>query len=296
MSAPAEAPDIRRAALWMGGAILSFTAMAVAGRAVQTELDTFELMLYRSLIGVVIVLAISSAAGTRGTIRLRRMGLHTARNLSHFLGQNCWFYAITVAPLAQVIALEFTSPLWIVLLAPLVLGERLTATRLVAVCGGLVGVMLVAQPWVGAPGPGLVFGALAAVGFAGSAILTKLLVRTESLTAILFWLTVMQSVFGLVMAGWDGEVAVPGPAILWAVGAVSVAGLTAHTCLTSALRIAPASVVMPLDFLRLPLIALVGVALYGERLDPWLVAGAALILGANWVNLRSEARVPARAS
>ena len=274
----------------MSGAILSFTAMAVAGRAVQQELDTFELMLYRSVIGVGIVLAISSLLGTRDTIRWRRMGLHAARNVSHFFGQNCWFLAITLAPLAQVIALEFTSPLWIVLLAPLVLGERLTRGRLLSVLGGLAGVFLVAQPWVEPPGPGLVFAAAAAVGFAGSALFTKLLVRTESLTAILFWLTIMQSVFGLALAAADGEIAWPSLAIGWAVLAVSVTGLAAHTCLTSALRLAPASVVMPLDFLRLPLIALVGVALYGEALDAWVVIGAVVIVAANWANLRLEAR------
>ena len=278
------------AALWMGGAILSFSSMAVAGRAVAPELDTFELMLYRSILGIGIVLAVCAATGRLAEIRARRMGLHALRNVSHFAGQNLWFHAITVVPLAQAIALEFTSPLWVALLAPLVLGERLTRARTVAVAGGLAGVVAVTRPWGGALDPGLVFAALAAVGFAGSALFTKKLVATESLASILLWLTVMQAILGLLMSGWDGEIALPSAAVAPWVGVVALAGLSAHLCLTSALKLAPASVVMPMDFLRLPLIAFIGAAIYGEGLDPWVALGAAIIVGANWVNLRVESR------
>ncbi|MEZ5450977.1 MAG: EamA family transporter, partial [Thiolinea sp.] len=107
-----------RAALWMSGAVLSFSAMAIAGREMAHDLDTFEIMLYRSLIGIVIVVTIATLAGTLGQIRRRRFGLHLIRNLSHFAGQNLWFYAVTLLPFAQVFALEFSTPLWVALLAP----------------------------------------------------------------------------------------------------------------------------------------------------------------------------------
>lgn len=94
-----------RACLWMIGAIVSFTSMAVAGRAVSLDLDTFEIMMYRSLLGVIIVITIASIAGTLREVRAQKLGLHFIRNVSHFAGQNLWFYSITVIPLAQVLSL-----------------------------------------------------------------------------------------------------------------------------------------------------------------------------------------------
>ena len=98
-----------KAGLWMLGAIASFTSMAVAGRELSTELDTFEIMLYRSVFGVFVVVGIGWIAGTLHQVNRDSLGLHFARNIAHFTGQNLWFYAVSVAPLAQVIALEFTT-------------------------------------------------------------------------------------------------------------------------------------------------------------------------------------------
>ena len=108
---------IFKAAIWMIGAICSFSAMAVAGREVSFALDTFEIMLFRSIMGVAIVISAALIFGTLRQINRQQFGLHFARNLAHFIGQNLWFYAVTVIPLAQVFALEFTSPIWVILLA-----------------------------------------------------------------------------------------------------------------------------------------------------------------------------------
>ena len=278
-------------ALWMIGAIFSFTAMAVAGRAISFELDTFEIMMYRSFIGIAVVLLVARAAGTVGQINRRNLGLHFARNVAHFFGQNCWFYALTLIPLAQLFALEFTSPIWVLLLAPIFLGERLTWTKLGSAALGFVGVLIVARPDFGQVDPGIIFGAAAALGFAGSAIFTKILTRTETITCILFYLTVMQAVFGVLCASFDGDVALPSSvSIPWLV-LIGFAGLVAHFCMTKALSLAPASVVMPVDFVRLPLIALLGMAVYGEALDAWVFLGAALIFAANYLNILREARM-----
>ncbi len=279
-----------RAAVYMGGAIVSFSSMAVAGRAVNIELDTFELMLYRSLIGIVIVLSVARLVGTISQINTQKMGLHTIRNISHFAGQNLWFAALSLIPLTQVFALEFTSPIWVMLLAPIFLKERMTLLRLAVAVLAFIGVLIVTRPDFAALDRGLVFAALCAIGFAGSAIFTKILTRTQSITCILFWLTVMQSVFGLICAGWDGDIAVPSAAILPWVALVSLAGLCAHFCLTKALSIAPAVIVVPMDFVRLPVIALIGATLYNEAIDPLVLLGAAIIFGANYINIRAEAR------
>ena len=285
-----------RAALWMIGAIVSFTAMAVAGRAVSLDLDTFEIMLYRSVIGIFIVLGIASLAGTRDQIRVRKLGLHLVRNISHFAGQNLWFYSITVIPLAQVFALEFTSPLWVMLLAPLVLNERLTRSRVIAAVLGFIGILVVARPSPETFEIGLLTAALAALGFAGSAVFTRRLTRTETITCILFYLVLMQAGLGLLTAGFDGDIALPTAANWPWIALISVAGLVAHFCLTTALALAPATIVMPIDFTRLPVIAIVGMLLYAEPLDPYVLLGAAIIFAANYYNIWRSTRAQGTAA
>ena len=279
-----------QAVLWMTGAVVSFTSMAVAGRAVSLDLDTFEIMLYRSIIGAIIVTSVLIATGKLSQINRDRFGLHVARNISHFAGQNCWFFAVATIPLAQVFALEFTSPLWVILLSPLVLGERITPTRAIAAGIGFVGILVVARPTPETLSPGLVAALLAGIGFAGSAVFTRRLTRTASTACILFWLTVMQAVFGLVCAGIDGDIALPAASTWPWVALIAVAGLVAHFCLTTALRLAPAPVVMPIDFARLPLVAVVGMLVYAEALDPFVFLGAAIIFGANYFNILRETR------
>lgn len=277
------------AALWMSGAIASFTLLAIAGRAMSVALDTFEIMLYRSTIGLIIVLIAGRALGLWPQIRARRMGLHLMRNLAHFAGQNLWLYAIAVLPLAQVFAFEFTTPIWGLLLAPLLLGERITVRGLAAAVIGFAGILVVARPDAAPLSPGLIAAALCAVGFALSLLFTKKLTTTESLVSIMVWLNAMQLVFSLIVTGHDGHIPVP-PVALWHwMGLIGVTGLTAHVCLTRALQLAPANIVMPMDFARLPVIALVGLLLYGEAIDPLILLGGALILVANWINLSGHA-------
>ncbi|NBR33807.1 MAG: DMT family transporter [Rhodobacteraceae bacterium] len=274
----------------MSGAIVSFSAMAVAGRAISFELDTFEIMLFRSLVGFMTVLTIGYFAGSLKQITRRHMGLHLMRNVSHFTGQNLWFFAITAAPLAQVFALEFTSPLWVLMFSPLLLGERLTRMRVVAALMGFIGILIVTRPTGDSLDIGVITAALSAIGFAGSAIFTKKLTRSETITCILFYLTAMQAVFGLICAGYDGDIAIPSIASLPWLVLIAFAGLLAHFCLTTALSLAPATVVMPVDFIRLPVIATVGMLFYAEAIDVWVFVGAAIIFAGNYMNIWSETR------
>ena len=279
----------RRAALWMIGAIFSFTSMAVAGRAISGQLDTFEIMFYRSIMGFLIVLVVAKSIGTLGEIDLKYFRLHLLRNIFHFIGQNLWFFALPLIPLAQLFALEFTSPIWVLLLAPLILGESLTLRKLAIAALGFIGVLIVAQPEIGAVNIGILAAGSAAIGFAGAAILTRKLTAQNSLTKILFFLTGLQILFGLLCAGYDGDIALPDLASAPWLIVIGAAGLTAHFCMTKSLSLAPASLVMPVDFARLPLIAVIGVVFYDESLDLYLVLGAILILVANYLNLKRQA-------
>jgi drug/metabolite transporter (DMT)-like permease len=276
----------RSAALWMIGAIISFTSMAVAGRAISGQLDTFEIMLYRSIMGFGIVLTVAKSVGTLGEIDLKHFRLHLLRNIFHFTGQNLWFFALPLIPLAQLFALEFTSPIWVLLLAPFFLGEGLTLRKIAIAALGFIGVLIVARPEIGAVNIGIIAATCAAIGFAGAAILTRKLTVQNSLTKILFFLTGLQIIFGLFCAGYDGDIALPSVAAAPWLILIGAAGLAAHFCMTKSLSLAPASLVMPVDFARLPLIAVIGVVFYGESLDFYLVLGAALILAANYLNLK----------
>lgn len=274
----------------MIGTIASFTSMAVAGRELSSELDTFEIMMYRSLFGLVIVLVVAKVAGTLQQINRQNLGLHLVRNMAHFTGQNLWFYAVTVIPLAQVFALEFTTPLWVILLSPLLLGEKLTRTRAIAAVLGFIGILMVARPGATELNAGLLTAAACAIFFAISIMTTKILTRTQTITCILFYLTAMQLVFGLVTAGYDGDISLPSASGLPFVLLVGAAGLVAHFCLTKALTLAPATIVVPIDFVRLPTIAIVGMLLYNETSDLWVFAGAALIFAGNYYNIWTETR------
>ena len=277
-----------RAALWMIGAIISFTSMAVAGRAISGQLDTFEIMLYRSTLGFLIVVSLARIMGTHREINFDFFCLHLIRNIFHFIGQNLWFFALPLIPLAQLFALEFTSPIWVVLLAPFFLGEKLTVKKLSIAALAFVGVLVVARPELNALNAGILAGAVAAIGFAGAAILTRKLTINNSLTKILFFLTGFQVIFGLICAGYDGDIYIPSSdAFTWLI-LIGIAGLTAHFCMTKSLALAPASVVMPVDFARLPLIALIGMLFYGESLDFYVVVGSILIFIANYINLKQR--------
>jgi len=158
--------DTLRAALWMIGAIVSFTTMAVCGRELGGEYDTFEIMLYRSIFGLLIVLLVAFAAGTLNQINRDAIGLHVVRNLVHFTGQNLWFFALTMIPLAQLFAFEFTTPLWVIILAPLLLGERITRVGALAAVMGFIGILIVARPAASGVSIGMAAAAACAIFFA----------------------------------------------------------------------------------------------------------------------------------
>ena len=231
------------------------------------------------------MLAVGAYCGTLRQVNGDKFTLHLGRNLFHFTGQNLWFYALTLIPLAQVFALEFTTPIWVILLSPLILRERMTTIGMISAGIGFVGVLVVTRPDFGALNPGVIAAASSAIFFALTAIFTRKLTQTETITTILVYLTVLQAIFGLISAGYDGDIALPSLAGTPWVILIGIAGLLAHFCLTTALSLAPVSIVMPMDFVRLPVIAIVGMLVYAEPLDTLVFVGAGLIFAANYLNI-----------
>jgi drug/metabolite transporter (DMT)-like permease len=281
------------AALWMAGWLSLMLVMVVAGREATRELNVFELMEIRSVIGFFLLLPFVYRAGGFAAIKTRRLPLHISRNLVHYGAQLGWFFALTLIPIAQVVAIEFTMPVWTAILAASFLGERITSWKATAIVLGIVGVIVIVRPATGEVNPGQLIALAAAVGFGVSMVLVKSLTRTESALAVIFWMIVVQAVAGflptLYLWTW------PSAYVWFWVSVIGVCGTFSHYCLASAMRYADATIVVPMDFLRVPLTATVGWLLYAERLDAYTVLGAALILTGNLLNLKPSAPVPARA-
>ncbi|MDQ6638512.1 MAG: DMT family transporter [Pseudomonadota bacterium] len=281
---PAATASPRKAAAWMVGWLTAMLVMAVAGREATRTLHVFQIMEMRSVLGFVLLWPLLHASGGLAAMRTRRIGQHVARNAVHYGAQFGWFLALSMIPIAQVVAIEFTMPIWTALLAVAFLGERLGAARIVAVALGLVGVAVIVRPGLEHVEPGQLVALGAAVGFAISIILVKSLTATESVVAIIFWMLVVQSAIGIVPAAlvWRTPTAQVWP---W-IGVIALCGTYSHYCMTQALRHAEATIIVPMDFLRVPLTAVAGWLVYNERIDVFTVVGAGLILVANLLNLR----------
>jgi drug/metabolite transporter (DMT)-like permease len=285
--------QLARVVLWMVGALLSFCVMAVAIRKLSGPLTIMEILTLRAALGLIIVGTVALVRPQeRRSINLRRLPLHVLRNSVHFSSQYLWALALVLLPLATVFALEFTMPAWTILLAPFFLGERMTRSRVGAVMLGLIGVLVILRPGVESFRPAALIVLVAALGYAAQNIATKKLTATESTFAIVFWMNVIQLILALAFAGpffVDKLTLDLAPAI----AGLGTAGLFAHFCLSNAFRAGDASVVVPLDFMRIPLIAVIGWWLYDEPLDAFVFVGAGLIISGILWNLRSEMRWPA---
>lgn len=277
-----------KAALWMAGSIAMFLTMSVAGRAAMAELDVFQVMLLRSTIGFVMLLPLVHFSGGFRAMATERPLLHFGRNVVHYAGQLAWLVALMLIPLAELISIEFTTPFWTAVLAVLFLGERMSARKVAAIALGILGVLVIVRPGAAEPQAGHLIMLAGAVAFGISVVMVKAMTRTESVVRIIFWMLVIQSVIGLVpaMAVWR----TPSAQVLPWVVLVAFTGTFSHYCMARALAHADATVVMPMDFMRLPLSAVIGWALYAESLDAYTLAGAGLIMLGNVVNLRRRSK------
>ena len=280
---------LARVVLWMLGALLSFSIMAVSIRELSRGgLSIFEILAIRSGVALLVMLTMLAV---RPDLRLhvvpRRMGLHIFRNTVHYASQFSWALSLTMLPLATVFALEFTMPAWTAVLAVWFLHERMTASRLGVVVLGSIGVLVILRPGIAGFNPAATLVLLAAFGYAITMITTKKLTITETTFAIIFWMAVIQFPLSLIGSNPGAFLSLDLRHLLPALG-VGTAGLTSHYCLSNAFRAGDATLVVPLDFMRIPLIAVVGWAFYGERLDVFVLLGALIIVSGVLWNLRSE--------
>ena len=282
----ANSPSILKAALWMIGWMVLMLSMAVFGRELTREVNTFLVMELRALIGIVLLYPLVHAAGGLSAMKTAHPFRHIARNTVHYFSQYAWFIALNLIPLAQVISIEFTMPIWTAILAVLFLGERMSVWKVAAVVLGLVGVLMIVRPHAGEANIGQLWALAGSIGFAISLVMVKGLTRTESVLRILFWMLIIQAILGAIPAWWVWQ---PVPSHLWGyVLAVAICGTFSHYCMTRAMLYADATVVVPMDFIRVPATAIVGWLIYSEGIDVFTVSGATLILLGNLLNLKKQ--------
>jgi S-adenosylmethionine uptake transporter len=272
---------------WMIACLASFIGMAVASRELSETLSVFQILFFRSLVGLVVILIFARSILPE-LRRVQRFNLHLARNAVHFGAQYCWTLGVVLLPLAEVFALEFTMPVWVALFAYLFLGERISRPRLVAVVVSFLGILVILRPGVTIINPASFIVLLAAMGYGLSIIMVKRLTRECSPTIIVVWMILLQLPMGLALAvlDWNTPFLANMPWIILA----GITGLSAHYAMAQALRLLDASIAIPIDFFRVPLIALIGFYFYGEAIELWLLIGAVMIFGSNYYALRKEAQ------
>jgi drug/metabolite transporter (DMT)-like permease len=282
--------NIVRVILWMTGALLSFSAMAVSIRLLASKLTVFDILVVRGVGALVILFSLLAIRpGLRKDVRTKRIPMHFFRSAAHLAGQYSWATALTLLPFATVFALEFTLPVWVLLLAVVALGEKLTSGRIIMIVLGFIGALVIMRPGIVAFQPASLLVLLCSFLYAVFNVATKQMTATETTFGIVFWMNLLQ--LPLAMLGSDFSFVMKlEPWQYLAAAGVGIAGLTAHICMAKAFLYGDASLVIPLDFLRVPLIAVVGYVFFGESVDALVFVGAGIILAGILWNLRLEAR------
>lgn len=275
------------AVFWMLGAVVFLTTMAVAGRELAGDMSIFEIMFFRNAICLAILCAMILHYG-RHLFRTQRLRLHGFRNFVHFFAQAGWYFGVVYLPLAEVFAIEFTTPIWTAILAAIFLAERLTPLRIAGTLLGFAGVLVILRPGVEIVDPAALVVLGAAFGFAVTFVVTRSMAPTETPLTLLFYMNLVQlpMAAAAMLPHWVWPQAEHWP---W-IALTGLAGLGSHYCFARAFALADAALVAPIDFVRLPLAALLGYMVYQEPTNVFVFVGAAVIFAGNLLNLRGERR------
>jgi len=278
-------PSVRLAFSWMLGTSVFAILIGVSGRELSSELSLFQLMFCRNLVCLLVTICAFYFIGLE-SIRTQFIGRHVVRNVIHFVATYLWFFGIVSIPMAEVFALEFTTPLWTAILAALFLRERFGFRRIVGTLLGFVGVLVILRPGIAMVHPAAFAVIGSAVMLATMYVLTKSIIAYDSAWTILFWMNLIQLPISLTLALPDWTW--PSPSLMPWVLLIGVAGFGIHYSIAKALIYADASLVVPFDFFRLPLIAVVAWMFYNEALDPFVFIGALIIVGGNILNVQGR--------
>jgi len=265
-----------------------FSAMVGGIREVSSSIPAIETVFFRNLFGLVALSPLFLRHGL-GIFRANRYGLLLVRGCMALVFQVTWFYAVSVVPVADAVALSFTAPLFTTILAIIILREVVRLRRCTATFVGFAGAILILRPGFTELDPNLLIVILSAAGMAASFIIIKILSRTVSSTTIVVYLNLFMVPAALIPAlfVWQWPTA---NEYIWLI-VVGVSGTCAHLAMTKAFAIAETTVIIPFDFTRLPFTALIGYIAFGEVPDIWTWVGAAIIFSSTFYIALRESQV-----
>lgn len=271
------APNARGAILVSAGS-LTLVVMAVMVKILGQRLPSFEILFFRSFIGFLLVLPVFMANPLE-PFRTKRQGMHLARGAAGALGNACFFWTITHIVLADAMALQFSRPLFMIPLALLLLGEKVSTPRTIVAVVGFAGIVLYARPFSGGFEPGALIGALGAFGAAVVVICIKRLSTTEPTRVIMFYYAFWNAVFAAIPAFWWWVW--PTWHEFWLLLVVGILGIAGQTLITHGFTLGDATALVPLDYFRIVYAAAIAYVVFGELPGAWSLAGMALIVSAS---------------
>ncbi len=277
--------DNFRGAIWGLGMMVGLGGVSIAIRAVKSDIELEELLFFRAFIGLVVITIIMLPRGWRILIP-RRPGLQIVRNIFHVSAQYCVFFAIIIVPLAEVTAIEFTVPLITALFAAIILKEKIDRVRWIGMATGFIGILFVVRPVFQDVPPAILIAIFGAILFSLNSIMVKILSEVEEAGTMVFVMNFIQSLL-LIVPTYSVWVTPQWHHVPWLL-MLGLSGMIAHYCLCRALAIADTSIVLPLDFVRMPFIALIAYWVWGETFSPWTAVGAAIIFGSSYFAIMRE--------
>ena len=275
-------------ALWMISAAMSLVTMAILVRYLTPKYHVLELIFVRNVVNLALMIPWLAAAGL-AALKTERPGAHAVRNLFLYGGNIAWYLGVTLVPLGELAALQFTMPIFTVIMAGIVLREHIGLHRALVVGAGFAGTLIIVRPGAVEIGAGPFVVLAAAFLYSCAYVVTKQLSRTDTGNQVVFYMSLFILLFSAIPAAFvwrtpDFADAIP-------LIATGVSGYATHYCVTRSLASADASYVVPFDFLRLPLSVGFGLVLFAEPLEPWTWLGAAVIFAAAYYNTWRESKL-----
>ncbi|MCJ8291517.1 MAG: DMT family transporter [Crocinitomicaceae bacterium] len=265
---------------WMLLAVLSFCILAISVKEISSSISSFEIIFFRSLIGLLILILFFYRSFPKTSFKTIKK--HLFRNVFHLLGQYGWIVGITYLSLSEVTAIEFTVPIWVIIIAAIFLDERITKIKIISIVLGFIGVLIILKPGIELITLNSIIVLASAISYAITHVFTKKIVKSSSAleVVIIMCLIQMPISFFIALPEWH----FPLRSDYFWLSLVGISALVAHFSLAKAFQKNNISDLIVIDYLRLPILVLVGILFYNEEFSYALVLGGTLIISGNYLN------------